>query len=295
MHDDEVETDVGLVRRLIGAQFPQWAGLPVERVESAGTVNAVYRLGDDMAVRLPRIEGGARDLEQELRWLSQLAPQLPVPIPVALGQGRPAEGYPWAWSVQSWLEGTNPVVGHIAGPELLAKDLAAFVGALRQVDASEGPRAYRHEHLAVREEEMRDALGKLGGVVDVGAVTDAWEEALRAPRWDGPGVWVHADLSPGNVLVHEGRLGAVIDWGCAGLGEPAVDLIPAWSLLTADAREVFRDALGVDDAHWARGRGWALSIAAIELAYYQVTNPVMAHIARHVIDEVIVDHRRRAR
>ncbi|MER6994410.1 aminoglycoside phosphotransferase family protein [Streptomyces sp. NPDC000410] len=291
MHADEVDTDVSLVRRLLAGQFPQWAGLPIEAVDSAGTVNAVYRLGADMAVRLPRIEGGARDVDRERRWLPRLAPLLPVRIPVPIATGTPAEGYPFPWSVHPWLDGENPAVGRVAAPGadlgLLAEDLAAFVRALRVIDPSGGPTAYRHEHLVTRDAETRAAIGQLHGVVDTGAAGEAWDAALRAPRYTGPGVWVHADLSPGNVLVSGGRLSAVIDFGCAGVGEPAVDLIAAWSLLTADARDVFRTVLNVDDATWARGRGWALSIALIELAYYRVTNPVMAATARHVIGEVL--------
>jgi aminoglycoside phosphotransferase (APT) family kinase protein len=292
MHADEVVSDVSLVRRLLADQFPRWAGLPVELVDSAGTVNAVYRLGADMAVRLPRIEQGARDVEREQRWLPRLAPLLPVAIPVPVGTGRPAEGYPWPWSVYSWLDGENPAVGRIADPGVLAKDLAAFVAAMHRIDPTDGRPAYRHEHLVTRDAATRDAIEKLRGIVDTGPATAAWEAGLRAPEWPGPAVWVHADLSPGNVLLSGGRLTAVIDFGCAGLGEPAVDLIAAWSLLTAEARNVFRAAVGVDDATWARGRGWALSIALIELSYYRITNPVMAATARHVIQEVLTEHGR---
>ncbi|MEW1724864.1 aminoglycoside phosphotransferase family protein [Streptomyces sp. NPDC093109] len=291
MHADEVETDVALVRRLVAGQFPRWAGLPVTAVESAGTVNAVYRLGTDMTVRLPRVEAGARDVGREGRWLPRLAPLLPVSVPVPLGRGEPAEGYPWVWSVHPWLDGENPVVGAVPGTTRLAEELAAFVTALRRVDPTGAPTAYRHGPLKTRDTATRDAVGLLSGVIDTGAATAAWEEALSAPTWQGPPVWVHADLSPGNVLLTGGRLTAVIDFGCMGTGEPAVDLIPAWSLLTADARDVFRAAVDADDATWARGRGWALSIALSELSYYRVTNPVMAAIARHVIHEILTDRR----
>jgi aminoglycoside phosphotransferase (APT) family kinase protein len=291
MHADEVETDVSLVRRLLAGQFPEWAGLPVELVDSAGTVNAVYRLGEDMAVRLPRIEGGATDVDREQEWLPRLAPLLPVAIPVPVGRGRPAEGYPWPWSVYPWLDGENPALDRIAEPGVLAEDLAGFVAAMQRVDLTDGPPAYRDGPLVMRDADTRAAIEKLHGVVDTDLATAAWEAALRAPTWQGPAVWVHSDLSPGNVLLSGGgRLSAVIDFGCLGVGEPAVDLIAGWSLLTAEARDVFRAALDVDEATWARGRGWALSIAVAELAYYRVTNPVMARIARHVIGEVLTDH-----
>ncbi|MWA10923.1 aminoglycoside phosphotransferase family protein [Streptomyces sp. BA2] len=290
MHAHEADIDARLVRRLLAAQFPDWAHLAVEPVDSNGTVNAIYRLGDDMAVRLPRIEGGVGDVEREVLLLPRLAPSLPVAIPAPMGKGEPGEGYPWPWYVYRWLGGENPVVGGLVEPGLFAADLAAFVTALRGVDPADAPAAYRSGPLAPRDADTRDAISQLRGVIDTDAATAAWDAALRAPRWDGPPVWVHADLQPGNLLTADGRLSAVIDFGCMGHGEPAVDLITAWSLLSADARESFRAALDVDDATWARGRGWALSIALIELPYYRTRNPTIARIARHVIGEVLADH-----
>lgn len=290
IHADEVDIDASLVRRLLGAQFPQWADLPVTRVEFAGTSNAMYRLGEDMVVRLPRLEGAADDVAKEHRWLPRLAPPLPIAIPVPLGQGTPAEGYPWPWSVYRWLDGETPVIGrHLAEPDLLARQLADFIRALQRIDPTDGPAAYRGEPLAMRDAATRDAMAQLGGIVDTGAATAVWDAALGAPTWPGPPVWIHADLQPGNLLIVRGQLGAVIDFGCAGVGDPAVDLIAAWYLMPADARRVFRDALGADDAAWARGRGWALSIALIELGYYRDRNLRMATIARHVIDELLAE------
>lgn len=296
MHADEVPTDVALVRRLLAAQFPQWAALPVVSFPSSGTVNAVYRLGDDMAVRLPRIEGGVGDLAKERRWLPRLAPHLPVPIPAVLGAGTPAEGYPWPWSVHRWLDGAHPEAGQLTRPALMAADLAGFVRALRRIDPADGPPAHRGGTLSEQDDETRDALGRLralGGVIDTEAATAAWEVSLRAPWWDGPPVWIHSDLMPGNLLLDSagsGRLGGVIDFGTVGVGEPASDLIPAWNLLPAGVRDGFRAALAADDATWARGRGWALSMALIQLPYYLHTNPVLATNARHVITEVLTDH-----
>lgn len=297
MHADEVPTDAGLVRRLLAAQFPHWAGLPVVPFPSGGTVNAVYRLGDDMAVRLPRIEGGVEDLAKERHWLPRLAPHLPVPVPAVLGSGEPAEGYPWPWSVYRWLDGVNPEAGRLTRPALMASDLAGFVTALRRIDPADGPPAYRGGPLAAEDDETRDALGRLralGGIVDTEAATAAWEVSLRAPGWDGPPGWVHSDLMPGNLLLDsagQGRLGGVIDFGTMGVGEPASDLIPAWNLLPAGgARDGFRAALAPDDATWARARGWALSMALIQLPYYLHTNPALAANARHVITEVLTDH-----
>ncbi|MGB8944189.1 MAG: aminoglycoside phosphotransferase family protein [Streptomyces sp.] len=290
MHAHEADIDTHLVRRLLAAQFPGWAGLSVEPVDSNGTVNAIYRLGDDMAVRLPRIEGGVEDVRREMRYLPGLAPSLPLAIPAPLGEGEPGEGFPWPWYVYRWVEGENPVIGALAEPGLFAADLAEFVLALQRVDPADAPAAYRSGPLASRDADTREAIAQLHGVIDTDAATAAWDAALSAPRWDGPPVWVHADLQPGNLLTSGGRLGAVIDFGCMGHGEPAVDLITAWSLLTAEAREEFRTALGVDDATWARGRGWALSIALIELPYYRTRNATITRTAGHVIGEVLADH-----
>ncbi|WP_327117578.1 aminoglycoside phosphotransferase family protein [Streptomyces sp. NBC_01341] len=305
MHAKETKTDTALVRRLLAAQFPAWADLAVEPVTSHGTVNAIYRLGPDMAVRLPRIEGGSQDVATEHRWLPRLAPHLPHAVPAPLGLGVPGEGYPWSWSVCRWLDGTNPAAG--SGGVELARELAKFVRALRAADPTDAPPAYRSEPLAARDAATRDALQTLDGVIDTAAAAGIWAQALRAPGPRGPAVWVHGDLQPGNVLVADGRLSAVIDFGCMGLADPAVDLIAAWCLLPPGPRRTFRTetstaaaavtgaaaegeaGAAVDAAAWARGRGWALSVALMELSYYRTSNPVMASTARHVIGEILTD------
>jgi aminoglycoside phosphotransferase (APT) family kinase protein len=287
MHADEVGIDTPLVRRLVAAQFPRWADLPVEPVASSGTDNAMYRLGDDLAVRLPRITGAAGNVAAEQRWVPLLAPHLPVAVPSPVGLGRPTDEYRYPWSVCRWLPGTNPVAGDTTAE--LAEDLAAFVTALREVDPAGAPAAGRGAPLATRDDPTRAAIAASAGLVDTAAVTEVWADALRIPPWDGPPAWAHADLSPGNVLVRDGRLSAVIDWGAAGVGDPTVDLVVAWNLLSGPARSAFRAALGVDDDTWHRGRGWALSISITQLPYYQHTNAVLAANSRHVIAEVLAD------
>ncbi|CAL9272149.1 hypothetical protein SUDANB5_00595 [Streptomyces sp. SudanB5_2050] len=285
--------DVRLVRRLVAGQFPRWGELPLERFPSGGTVNAMYRLGDDLVVRLPLVEGGAGDVAREREWLPRLAPLLPTAVPEVLGAGEPAEGYPWPWSVYRWLPGELPVAGALTAPEPLARDLAGFVAALREVDLPHAPRAHRGGPLATLDAETRAALDALRALpeegVDCDALTAVWEDALRAPDPDGPPVWLHADLMPGNLLVDGGRLSAVIDFGCLGTGDPACDLFPAWNLLPPSARKVFREALDVDDATWRRGRARTLSQALIALPYYRRTNPAMAGNARHVIRAVLAE------
>ena len=297
MHTDEVHTDVRLVRRLLATQFRPWADLSIERVASSGTDNALYRLGQDMVVRLPRIERASSQVGKENEWLPRLAPFLPFAVPVPLAQGVPGEGYPWPWSVCPWFEGENPTPGSVPDGRLLATELAEFVVALHGIDAAGGPPAGAHNFfrgapLEVREAPTRAAIDALHGIVDTDAVTAAWDAALGVPSWSGPPVWVHGDLWPGNLLCVGGRLRAVIDFGGLGVGDPASDATAAWNLLPVDARDTFRDGVQFDDAMWARGRGWALSIALIQLPYYKDTNPVLAANSRHVIDQVLADHRR---
>ncbi|MFF0291775.1 aminoglycoside phosphotransferase family protein [Streptomyces sp. NPDC005262] len=291
MHSGMHPIDDGLVRRLVAGQFPQWAGRRVERWPSGGTVNAMYRLGNDMVVRLPLVQGGAEDVSMEQEWLPRLAPHLPTRIPQVFGAGEPAHGYPWPWSVYQWLPGELPEAGALSEPVLLAEDLAAFVAAMRSITLPAAPKAHRGGPVASQDAETRAAIKELRGIpeedVDCDAAAAVWEESLWAPGWDGPPVWLHADLMPGNLLVDGGRLASVIDFGCAGVGDPACDLFPAWNLLPADAREVFREALAVDDTTWVRGRGRTLSQALIALPYYRRTNPAMAHNARHVIRAVL--------
>lgn len=290
MHADEVDIDVSLVRRLLAAQFPQWADLPIEPVPSAGTVNAIYRLGHDMAVRLPRVHWWAGDVEKEQHWLPKLAPHLPVAIPEPLAKGSPGEGYAWQWSVYRWLEGEDATIERITDLRQAAIELAQFVAALQQIDPAGGPPSGRGP-LAMRDADTRAAIARLDGMLDTDAATAAWGASLQAPTWDAAPVWTHGDLLPTNLLVEHGQLSAVIDFGCVGVGDPAYDLLCAWSVLSAETRAVFRSALTVDEATWVRGRGFALSVALIQLPYYRNTNPVLAANARHVIHEVLVDHK----
>jgi aminoglycoside phosphotransferase (APT) family kinase protein len=299
MHTDEVDTDVDLVKWLIAAQYPQWADRPVREVDSAGTDNAIYRLGDDMAVRLPRIRGAVGQAEKDLRWLPRFAPLLPLDIPVPLAIGTPAGDYPWTWSVYRWLHGESAPIERVDDPGQAATALAGFLTALQGIDVAGGPTPVKRGRggpLAPRDADVRaaiDALSRLRDddlTIDAGAATAAWEAALRAPSSSAPPTWIHCDLHAGNLLVHDGRLSAVIDFAGLTVGDPAVDLMVAWTFLSAAGRAVFRAALAVDDATWARGRGWALSVGLIALPYYFETNPAFARIARHAIDEVLLDH-----
>ncbi len=298
MHPDEAHTDAALVRRLLAAQFPQWAGLPIEHVRSAGTDNAIYRLGEDMAVRLPRRPASVAQVEKEHEWLPKLAPHLPLAIPIPLAKGDPGEGYAWNWAVHTWLQGQEAIPDRLADLSQAAVDLAGFATALQAVDAAGGPVPGRHNFgrgvpLSARDEFTRARIPECADLVDAAAVAAAWEADLNAPSWDRPPVWVHGDLAPGNLLALDGRLSAVIDFGGLGVGDPAVELIAAWSLFEGASRQAFREALAVDDATWARGRGWALSIALVALPYYRHTNPVIVETSLRTIARVLADHRDR--
>lgn len=293
MHLDEVEIGPSLVRRLLEAQFPRWAHLPISRVEPRGTDNALYRLGGELVVRLPRRERTVVTLEKELAWLPWISPFLPLPVPAPLATGAPTEEYAWTWAVYSWLDGENATPDRLVDARQRALDLAAFIAALQRIDPTGGPGPGEHnfcrgEPLARRNAAVRASLETLRGELDVAAVSATWEAALAAPEWDRRGVWIHGDLDARNLLADEGRLSAVVDWGSLGVGDPACDVMVAWKVLTPEGREAFRTALAVDDATWQRGRGWALSQALGALSYYTLeTNEVLVREAGRWLAEAL--------
>lgn len=294
MHADEIETDVALVRRLLAGQFPQWADLAIEPVVSYGTDHDIYRLGDHLAARLPRIGWATDQAAKEADWLPRLAPHLPLAVPVQLAIGHSAEGYPFEWSVYQWLPGQN-ANGTIDDSDQAAVDLAAFVNALRQVDVTDAhprPPRGRGAPLAELDEQVRQSIAQLGDRIDGDATLLSWEESLSASGWDGDEVWVHGDLLPGNLLVVAGRLSAVIDFGGLNVGDPACDLQPAWNVFAGSSRTRYRAELQVDDASWLRGRGWALYQAVSALPYYWDTNPGMIRQASHALTQVLADRSR---
>jgi aminoglycoside phosphotransferase (APT) family kinase protein len=294
MHAGEREIDAALVRRLLAAQLPQWADLPLARVRSDGTDNVIYRLGDDLAVRVPRYAAAAAQAEKEAEWLPRLAPHLSLVVPVPVALGAPGEGFPWHWSVCRWVPGEPATLERIADPTESAVQLAGFVAALQRIDPAGGPPPGEHnfgrgEPLAHRDEEVRAALEQLHDSIDVGAAAAVWEAALAAPAWDRPGVWIHGDLHGGNLLATGGRLSGLVDFGGLGVGDPACDVMVARTFLPRSARAAFRAELDVDDATWARARGWALSMGLIALPYYRKTNPALARSARRWIEEALGD------
>lgn len=296
MLNDWRTIDARFVRRLVASQFPQWADLPVRAVEESGWDHRTFRLGDRMSVRLPSAEAYAAQVPKEQRWLPRLAPLLPLPIPTPLAMGSPAEGYPWHWSVYQWIDGETATLDRIADLQAFAVSVAQFLAALYRIDPTGGPVAgphsfYRGGSLTVYDAETRAALADVGSTIDGRAAHAVWEAALRAD-WHGPPVWVHGDVSAGNLLVQNGRLSAVIDFGSSAVGDPACDLAIAWTLLSGESRDAFRAELGTDDGTWARGRGWALWKALITLADDPGSHPGRPSEARHIIEEILADFRR---
>lgn len=280
----EIATDVALVRELVRTQFPRWQGLPVREVVHGGTSNALYRLGDEFAVRLPRREWSSGDAAREASVVPVVAPSLPVAVPEPLELGSPTESYPHQWSVVRWVDGVT------APAEAVGEDvpvrLAELVRALQSVDAGDRPWKTSRGRVSGIEDDaaVRSCIAELGGNPRLTAI---WEESLTAPRWERPGRWLHADLHEGNLLFTGGALTGVIDWGSAGVGDPAADLMTAWLYLDSRGRELFqRELAEFDDADWARARGWALHLAVLALPYYRETNGFLAGIASRTLDQL---------
>jgi aminoglycoside phosphotransferase (APT) family kinase protein len=301
---DKAETAPDLITCLLNDQFPQWAHLPIRPVELDGSDNTTFRLGTDKSVRLPSGEIYSAQIEIEHRWLPILAPQLPLAIPQPLVKGLPGCGFPWAWSVYRWLPGAYARVGRIDDLNEFAGTLANFVTILHTLDASKGPMPdsrnfWRGGPTATYDHQARIAIAALANEMNSSGALEVWEAAL-ATSWENHPVWLHGDLNPSNLLVVDGRLSAVIDFGNMAVGDPACDLAIAWTFFTGDNRKVFRESVGLDAGTWARGRGWTLWKAAITLEEALRTDPSTADAAgkrfgwrqatRQVLADVIADH-----
>jgi aminoglycoside phosphotransferase (APT) family kinase protein len=293
MHPGQVDLSADTVAGLVAAQFPAWRGLAVRPVRSTGTVNALFGLGDDLVLRFPlrpsRDPAARAELAAEQDHARWFGGRLPVAVPEPVALGRPGPGYAGPWSVYRWIPGETADGDTVGDWERFARDLAAVVVALRQRPTA-GRRwdgTNRGGPLADADAEVRAALVESAPLVDTAALARVWEQCLAAPPADDGQVWLHGDLMPGNLLVRDGRLVAVIDFGLVGIGDPAVDLMPAWNLLPAPTRASFRTGVGADDATWERGRGWALVQAIMALPYYVDTNPALAATARHTLDALL--------
>jgi aminoglycoside phosphotransferase (APT) family kinase protein len=291
--DAEIDIEPPLVRALLETQHPDLAGLPLRDVGS-GWDNRLYRLGEELAVRLPRRAVAAPLIEYEQRWLPELAPRLPLPIPLPMRVGRPGCGYPWTWSVVPWRAGESAETAPLGDPVAAAVDLGRFLGALHRPAPPAAPaNPFRGVPLAARNDIVHTRVRDLDGLIDRARVLEVWERLVQAPPWNGTPLWSHGDLHPGNLLVREGRLSAVIDFGDLCAGDPATDLSVAWMLLPRSARPMLREAArnsddAIDDATWTRARGWALALALAFLGRSR-DNPIAARISRATIDAVLDD------
>jgi aminoglycoside phosphotransferase (APT) family kinase protein len=286
--------DAALVKQLIETQFPRWADLEIKPVTHGGWDNRTFHLGQHMLVRLPSAAGYVPHVAKEHRWLPALAPHLPVPIPVPLAQGKPGLGYPWPWSIFRWLEGQTATTAQIPDRVRFARQVAGFLVALWRIAPEDGPPAgqanfHRGGLLAVYDDEARRAINALNGRIDTYAASAIWDEAIST-TWQNLPVWVHGDVSDGNLLVKDGELAAVIDFGSSAVGDPACDFYIAWTFFDREARAAFRSSLSTDSATWSRGRGWALWKGLITLANQEPSNASEAW-ARMVIYNVFADHR----
>lgn len=287
--------DASLVHRLVASQFPQWSGLPIDPVAIEGWDNRTFHLGQNMLVRLPSAVKYELQVEKEHRWLPKLAPGLPLPIPVPLAMGKPEYHYPWKWSVYQWLEGETAAFAPIADLVTFAADLAQFLIALHKVDIKDGPLPglhsfYRGGSLSVYDKEIRHAISLLKGQVDENAANQLWERALET-TWNHSKVWVHGDVSAGNLLVQGGKLCAVIDFGQLVVGDPACDLTINWTLFHGKSRETFQEMLSFDSGTWARARAWTLWKALITAAGFTNPNNFESRQSWAIIEEVLIDHK----
>ena len=292
MHEDEVAVTPELVRGLLQEQLPEWAELRLADAPLRGTDNALYRLGDDMVVRLPRIHWAVGAIRREYEWLPKLAAHLPLEIPTPLALGRPTEGYPWPWSVYRWLDGKDLSSDIDADRDFILDDLVEFIQSLRAINIEGSPVGRSGFPLRSIDASVRNALERLPNEYDRAALLRLWEAALKVPDWQGAPVWMHADLDGRNLLVKNGRLSGVIDWGCAGLGDPAFDVSTSWKLFSPPARAALKSRLRVDQATWDRGRGLALALAVNALSYYTVANnPALVRESERALAQILTEDR----
>lgn len=289
LHDGEFAISDELVRRLVEQQFPSWASAALTRLPPSGTDNQLFRLGSDLLVRMPRIDWAAASAQWEHRWLPNLAPYLTTPIPVPVALGRPAGGYPWHWTVVPWLAGQTPTA-ETFDPEQWAVSLGTFVRELRSAPGMDAPVKLegRGAPLVTLDDWVRTWTARADtSAVDPHAVLAVWRDALDAPVWDGEPVWFHGDLHDGNLLVRDGRLSAVIDWGTAGRGDPAIELNAMWGYLPACAAQLYRETVDLDEAAYRRARGFALAPAISGWTYYRDTAPHLSALALATVQALI--------
>ena len=288
MHKNELEIDEQLVRALLKSQCPQWAQLPLQRIKSSGTDHALFRLGNNYVIRLPRLPGSDQNSDKECLWLPKLAHFLKTPISASIFKGTASDNYPLAWMVTTWFDGEPSAFRNDHASPSLATELADFVNALHAIKLEGGPLSRRGISLITLNDEIRQCLTSLKTDIDVTMVATLWEKLSHLPDWHHDPVWVHGDLLPGNIIVKNNSLHAVIDWSDVGMGDPACDCTIAWSLFNASIRNIFKTGLNnISDIDWERGRGRALAIALIIMPYYKQSNPVLYETGKRIVEQVL--------
>ena len=297
MHS-KIEINVTLAQKLIAEQFPQWAHLPIKPVLVGGHDNRTFHLGEAMSIRLPSAQCYADKVEKEQTWLPRLAPHLSITIPTPIAMGKPSRDYPWNWSIYRWIDGesANTLPSDSLDLSLIAEDLAQFLCELHHIDSTGVPLVggpdnfYRGDSTKIYDAQTREAIAQLHGIIDTDAATAVWDKATSS-EWHKTPVWIHGDLTAGNILIKNGSLAAVIDFGGMGTGDPACDLVIAWAFFHGESREIFKSSVPLDADTWARARGWALWKALITLAPLENKIGTEAMKQKHIINELIEEHR----
>lgn len=287
MHDNEVNIDKDIIYQLLSEQKPEWAMVNIVPISSDGSDHALFRLGSEYVMRLPRVARAVKGIDKEVKWVSALASHLSTPISEPIFKGAPSEQYPFPWLVNKWCEGHNPDFEKNNEYSILATELAEFLNQLHGIKIPDGPISRRGVALNYLNTDVKVALKKIDAELDVSLIVSLWQQLMNTDEWIQEPAWLHGDFLQGNILVNNHHLSGVIDFSDLGMGDPACDLIIAWSLLNKDSRKTFKDNLdNIDENTWQRGRGWALSIALIMLSYYKDRSPYFTTLAKHMIREL---------
>ena len=291
MHIDEIEVDQVTVKNLIRAQFPEWSHLPIKKLKTSGTVNTIFKLGHDLSIRIPKLPLGVQQIEKEHKWLHELQNSLTLKIPRIIKIGRPNHALPWKWAIYEWIEGEVIDSKHFKSNRANITILSEFLIELQRFNPNErllhGEHNYfRGEALINRDQITRETIFKLRQFINFKIAEKIWDSGLQYnPTAEEKG-WIHGDLQPGNILVHKGKIKAIIDFGALGYGDVSCDLMPAWNLLDRKARVKLREELDIQASTWKRGQAWALTVAAVALEYYMYTNPYLARISHYTLKEL---------
>ena len=294
MTDDALTINVNLVQQLVSSQFPDWSGLPITEVHPNGWDNRTFRLGDRMSVRLPSAKRYSLQVDKEQKWLPILSEKLPLPVPIPLAKGEPNHKYPFNWSIYEWIDGDTATSERIDDMPKFAKALGAFLTDLRRINTTGGPGpgpGHRGGDLNIYNDQTQQAIKILRSEsnLDTELMAEVWDTAV-ASKWVNPPVWIHGDVSSGNILVKGGEIAAVIDFGTAAIGDPACDLSIAWTMFEGDSRDAFRISMDLDDDTWARGRGWTLWKSLILLSGIDKTNTLEGKQSLETVYQILNDN-----